>query len=138
MGPLFSPFFRQGPRGHVSFDVLVAIEIHHDGLLARSRNTSLRDVTSDEMSVQVVTHLSRLSPVFPSCHPVYSRVPNGQCLLAHLTFCFKLLSGFADSPLKHLLLIQAQEYAINFKQTLPNILSAIVLLNHGMHCQMKS
>ena len=27
-------------------------------------------------------------------------------LLADLTFCFKLLNGFADSPLRHLLLVQ--------------------------------
>ena len=32
------------------------------------------------MSLQVVTRLTRLSPVFPGCPPVYSPVPNGLCL----------------------------------------------------------
>ena len=66
MGPLSSRSFRT--RGHIPFFDLPAIEVHRDGLLAQSRNSSLRAVTC----------LSRSSPVFPG-HPVYSRVPNGQC-----------------------------------------------------------
>ena len=73
--PLFpSPSsFRQGPGGHVIFWLA-------------SKWSSSRRVASPiaklvcHLSVQVFTRLTRLSPVFPGWHPVYSRVPNGQCL----------------------------------------------------------
>ena len=75
MGPSSSPSFRQGPGGHIPFSKLPAIELYRDGLLAQSRNSSLRAVTC----------LSRSSPVCPGCHqsfPVVTRsIP--ECQMAN-------------------------------------------------------
>ena len=80
MGPSSSPSFRQGPGGHISFSELPAIELYRDGLLAKSRNSSLRTVTC----------LSRSSPVCPGCHqsfPIVTRsIPECQMANASMKY----------------------------------------------------
>ena len=75
MGPLSSPSFRQGHWGHIPFFDFPAIAVHRDGMLAQSRNSSLRAITC----------MSRSSPVCPGCHqpfPVVTRsIP--ECQMAN-------------------------------------------------------
>ena len=76
-GSVILPLLSAGTRGAYSF-----FKIASNWTLSRWVASPIAKLVSPSrhLSVQVVTRLSRLSPVFPGCHPVYSRVPNGQCL----------------------------------------------------------
>ena len=70
-GSAIFPLLSIGTRGHIPFCRHIGNwQVHRYGLLAQSRNSSLR----------AVTRLSRSPSVFPGWHPVYFQVPNGQCL----------------------------------------------------------